>query len=197
LESVFSTLKTVIIATDGEPVQANLILSLTQCGYEIVATTSIRHDFLEKVQSLKPQLALASLDQASDVIFHTLQKVIALRTTAIVILMKEWDTLLAKKAMEIGVSGYMLQTLDPAHTSATLESSWHHFQKLISLQDNLDARKLLEKAKGVLIREYFLTEEDAHQRILKMSQDQSIPLKDICQSILSGNRPIINDKLKK
>ncbi len=99
--------------------------------------------------------------------------------------MQDWDPCLAKQLMNAGASGCLLMPFDPAHVNAALENSWHHFQKLLSLQENLELRKMIEKAKGVLMDEHFITEEEAHQTLLKMSQDHSIPLKEVC---LSGTR---------
>jgi two-component system, response regulator PdtaR len=197
LDSTFSALKTVMIATDGEPIPPALISCLSQCGYDIVAAVASPKELLDGLRTLKPQLVLMTLEQDSEEKFSLLRQAIGLRTTAVVVLLKEWDSALAKKAMDTGVSGYMLQPFDAVHASATLESSWHHFQRLVSLQENLDLRKLLEKAKGILIKEQFISEEEAHQMILKMSQDQSIPLKDVCHSILQVKKILGSDKLKK
>jgi len=62
--------------------------------------------------------------------------------------------------------------------------NWHHFRAIQALQENLELRRLLEKAKGVLMEQRNISEEQAHQMILRMSQDQGIPLKDLCRSIV-------------
>ena len=72
-----------------------------------------------------------------------------------------------------------------------MEMAWHQFQivtdlqkELSALNETLETRKLLEKAKGILMEQQGFTEESAHQTIRKMSQDQGIAIKEVCRSII-------------
>ncbi len=186
-----------MVTFDTGGIATELTTCLSGRGYEVVATVSGSTDIVRVAQSFKPHLLLMSIGQDLDDKLGIIQQILSLRTTAIVIILKEWDAAAAKKALSAGVSGYLLRPFDPAHASATLETAWHHFQKLLDLQENLELRKLLEKAKGILMNEQFVSEEEAHQLILKMSQDKSIPLKDVCQSILQVKAVLGAEKPKK
>jgi len=182
------SVKTVIVAYDAQRNPSPLAPNLTQLGYTVVATVSGHQDILHATQTFKPQILLLTLTGSLTEKFDTIHQILALRTTAIIVVLKEWDASLAKQAMDAGVAGYVIEPFEASHISATVESSWHHFQKLLALQDDLELRKLLEKAKGLLMKDQFMSEEEAHQAILRMSQDQSVPLKDLCHSIIHSKQ---------
>jgi response regulator NasT len=101
------------------------------------------------------------------------------------------DPAVALKAMDLGASGYMQKPFDQDQISAILESSWHRFQSYSSLEQKakaldeaLELRKLVEKAKGILMEQQHFSEQDAHSALLKMSQDQGLPMKDVCRSVI-------------
>jgi response regulator NasT len=176
---------------------SELTTCLLKRGYEVLASELDRNDILSRVQSIKPQVLIMVLNALTDETLNIIQSVNSLRITAVVLALNEWDDLLAKRAMDAGVSGYILSPFEPINTGAILESSWHHFQKVVDLQETLEFRKLVEKAKGILMDDLFISEEDAHQKILKMSQDQSIPLKDVCQTILQRKKAPANERVHK
>jgi len=57
-------------------------------------------------------------------------------------------------------------------------------RRVHELEDMLETRKLLEKAKGILMEQQNFTEEMAYRIIQKMSQDQALSMKEICRSLI-------------
>jgi len=72
-----------------------------------------------------------------------------------------------------------------------MESAWHRFEMVQTLQsekkelqDTLATRKLQDQAKGILMEQQGYTEQEAHRMLQKMSQDQGVPIKDVCRSLI-------------
>lgn len=191
------TLKSVSILHSSTQSISELQTTLRDAGYDVLPLVSSKEEFFHAIQTLKPHLILITTDISVEELLIAIRNILSLRTTAVVLYMHEWDASIAKQMMNAGASGYLLKPLDRAHISATLEMAWHHFHKLMSLQDNLELRKLIEKAKGILMEENFITEDEAHQTLLKMSQDQSVPLKDVCLAMINTKNVTSKERPKK
>ena len=60
-------------------------------------------------------------------------------------------------------------------------------KEIVELKDSLDTRKLLEKAKGMIMKQYGLSEQEAFRRIQKQSMDKGITMKDLAKAIIIAN----------
>ena len=83
------------------------------------------------------------------------QSIIGLKTTAIVMMTGDANPQIARQALDAGVCGYMLKPTEVAQIGPILESAWHRYQTVNTLQrelalaaETLETRKLIEKAKG-------------------------------------------------
>jgi AmiR/NasT family two-component response regulator len=131
------------------------------------------------------------------------RQIVALGTTAVVILTGDPNPEMARTAMDLGACGYMQKPFDQGQIAAILESAWHRFQTVKALQEKtrsldeaLEMRKLTEKAKGILMEQQGFSEEEAHRTLQKLSQDQGLPLKEVCRSIIQV-RSVLGKKTKK
>ncbi len=184
-------LKTIALAEDDPVVMALLKASLESLGYEIVGIANNGLEALQVAQLQKPQLILIDIHMPVMNGLEAAKQIIALGTTAVVTLTGDVDPSLARQALDLGVCGYMQKPLQLTQLVPVMETAWHRFQavklmkaELSTLNETLETRKLLEKAKGILMEQQGFTEEMAHKVIQKMSQDQAIALKEVCRSII-------------
>jgi AmiR/NasT family two-component response regulator len=176
---------------DDEPGIIQVLQLACQSQYQIVGTAKNGLEAIQLVQSAKPNILV--LDNHMPVLagVAALKQIAALKTTAVVILTADPDPKLARLAMDDGACGYILKPFEYGQIIPGFETAWHHFQQmqnlaheLAEMSENLATRKLLEKAKGILIEQQNFTEEMAHKTLQKMSQDQGISLKEICRSLI-------------
>jgi len=194
---LFPPLKTIAIAHPDGRVSHELTQLISKLGYDVVAAVPDVERLIRVVHSLKPDLVLIHIQPPESYSFEIIELIAGLHTTAMVTLLNEPDTALALRSMDLGVCGYMVRPFDERIISATLDCSWHHFHAINALQETLELRRLLEKAKGVLMEQQHITEEQAHQTILKMSQDQGISLKELCHSVVQLKPILGNERLRK
>jgi AmiR/NasT family two-component response regulator len=186
-----TSLKTIAIA-DDEPAQLALLGEVvTTGGYELVGTATNGLDAIQLVQRVKPNLILMDLHMPRMNGLEAAQAIIVFKSTAIVMMTGDSDPVIARQALDAGVSGYMLKPADVAQIGPILESAWHRYQTVNTLQtelalamETLETRKVVEKAKGILMEQQGFSEELAHKFLQKMSQEQGIPLKEVCRSVI-------------
>ncbi len=186
------SLKTIAIATEDEKGLSELLQrGLVQQGYDIVGVARNGEEAIEIVKLKKPQLILMDVHMPLLNGMEAAKRIIAMQQTAVVLLTGDANPNLAHQALDMGICGYVQKPCDLAQLQPILETAWHQFQvvtglhkQMDSLTEMLETRKLLEKAKGILMEQQGLSEESAHTAIQKMSQEQGITIKEVCRSVI-------------
>jgi response regulator NasT len=115
------------------------------------------------------------------------------RFTPIVLVTAYADQALVRKAKDCGVLGYLVKpvhlddlvpALELAHSAAQKINALEGFVE--NLSEELEARKLVERAKGVLMKRLKIDEEEAMSMLQKESRRQRIKLKELARAILSS-----------
>jgi response regulator NasT len=189
--SLLNSLRTIAIADDEPLLQAVLSNMLRQAGYDVVGTAADGQEALHLATVRKPQILLLDIHMPVMDGLQALEKIVLLRTTAVIMLTGDGSPDVAHQAMTLGASGYLRKPVELMTLAPMLETAWHHFrkehaldQKNLELQEMLEVRKLVEKAKGILMEQQGFTEEEAHKCLNRMSQDQGLAMKDVCRSII-------------
>jgi two-component system, response regulator PdtaR len=184
-------LKTIAIAEDESALCNLMKQGVSRLGYEVVGVAGNGDQAIEIVKAKKPQLILMDIHMPLLDGLEAAKKIIALQQTAVVLLTGDGDPILARQALDIGICGYILKPFDVAQLGPTMETAWHRFQVVTDLQkqmraltETLETRKLLEKAKGILMEQQGLSADSAHKVIQKMSQEQGLAIKEVCRSII-------------
>ena len=196
-------LKTIAIADDEPGIRSVLQTIASDLGYQVVGVAQNGAEAVEVVRQKQPQAILLDIHMPVLDGLEATRKIVELGTTAVVLLTADLNPELAREAMDIGACGYMLKPFDSTQIAAILESAWHRLQTVKALMDKarlmdeaLEMRKLTEKAKGILMEQQGFTEQQAHQCLQKMSQDQGIPMKEVCRSVIQV-RMVLGKKSQK
>jgi two-component system, response regulator PdtaR len=184
-------LSSVAIAEDDSAVVRILETVMSKAGYTLAGRAVTGEEAVTLVQLKKPQLLVLDLGLPILNGLEALKKIVPLQTTAVVVLTAESSSVAAREAMDLGACGFFQKPMDLASIVPMLETSWHRFQKDFALSkanrdltDALELRKIVEKAKGILMEQQNFSEEQAHKVLQKMSQDQGIALKEVCRSVI-------------
>jgi response regulator NasT len=170
---------------------ADLRIGLLESGYDIVASLPADFFLPERIAQLQPDMIIVdSESDARDVLEHI---VIATRDARrpIVLFTDDSSTSSMDAAMEAGVSAYIVAGLQPARIKPVLDVALARFKREQVLLDELSEtrqklldRKVIERAKGLLMRRGDLTEEQAHARLRAMAMNKNLKLADIAQRIV-------------
>jgi len=97
-------------------------------------------------------------------------------------------------ALKAGVSAYVVAGLQPQRLAPVLQVAMARFEQDLALrqelqraQTQLSARKRIEKAKGILMSEQGLTEDQAHQRLRRLAMDRGQTLADVAERIIDAH----------
>jgi response regulator NasT len=119
----------------------------------------------------------------------------------VVLITSHYDAATIERAKQAGVMGYLVKPLRAEELSPTIELAITRFQDFLSLREenstlkvNLEARKLIERAKGLLMEQRKLTEEQAYTLIKKTSMNMRKPMADVAQAIILAGGFFKGDK---
>ena len=168
-----------------------LRIGLLESGFDIVASLPADMFLPERIAQLQPDLIIIDAESdARDVLEHI---VIATRDERrpIVMFTDDDTTSSMDAAMAAGVSAYIVAGLQPARIKPVLNVALARFrqeQKLLAeLSDTrhkLAERKIVERAKGLLMAHHKLSEEQAYQKLRSMAMNKNLKLAEIAQRIL-------------
>lgn len=113
----------------------------------------------------------------------------------IILLTSHYDAKTIQRAKSSGVMGLLVKPLRECELAPAIELGISRFEEFTSLREEneslrktLEARKVIERAKGVLMKQAGLSEADAFSRIQKKSMDLRKPMVEIAQAILLGEK---------
>jgi response regulator NasT len=170
---------------------ADLRIGLLESGYDIVASLPADFFLPERIAQLAPDMIIVdSESDARDVLEHI---VIATRDARrpIVLFTDDQSTSSMDAAMAAGVSAYIVAGLQPARIKPVLDVALARFKREQVLLDELSEtrqklleRKVIERAKGLLMRRGDLSEEQAYARLRAMAMNKNLKLADVAQRIV-------------
>lgn len=168
-----------------------LRIGLLESGYDIVASLPADIFLPERIAQIQPDMIIIdSESDARDVLEHI---VIATRDEPrpIVLFTDDQTPSSMDAAIEAGVSAYIVDGLQAERVKPVLDVAMKRFNREQKLLDELSDtrrqladRKLIERAKGVLMARNRLTEEEAYQRLRSMAMNKKLKLAEVAQRIL-------------
>ncbi|TWI66084.1 response regulator receiver and ANTAR domain protein [Pseudoduganella lurida] len=170
---------------------AALQAGLQEAGYELVASLPADIRLPAQVAQLQPDMLIVDAESdARDVLEHI---VVATRDERrpIVMFTEDDNQSSMEAAMEAGVSAYIVAGLQPERIQPVLKVALARFRQEQKLLDELEdtrhklaERKIIDRAKGLLMNRHGMTEDQAYQRLRSMAMNKNLKLAEIAQRIL-------------
>ncbi len=168
-----------------------LRIGLLEAGYDIIASLPPDMYLPERIAQLQPDMIIVDAESdARDVLEHI---VIATRDERrpIVMFTESDDTESMEAAMAAGVSAYIVAGLQSDRIKPVLQVALARFKREQKLLDELSdtksklaERKIIERAKGLLMERQRFTEEQAFQKLRSMAMSKNLKLSEVAQRIL-------------
>src|SRR5437016_3752926 len=187
----------VIIADDETIQRMDLKDVLTKQGYLVIGEAGDGLSAVNLARELRPDLVIM------DIRMPELDGIEAARTLtsediAPVLLLSAYsEPELVQRATQAGVIGYLVKPFREAQLGPAIDVTLGRFREyqqvrkeLGDVKEALDARKVIDRAKGLLMERYSLTEADAFRRIQKRSMDSRRSMKEIAEAILLSNEMV-------
>jgi response regulator NasT len=179
----------ILIADDEPLIRVDLKESLEGIGYEVVAQARDGREAFNLLKRSNPDVVILDI-KMPHMSGIDLAREIG-NKYPVILLTAYSEKHLIEQARDAGVMAYLTKPFAEKNIAPAIELSVKHFvercslvQKVSRLQDELETRKLIERAKGLLMEYEYLTEGQAYQRIRRMSMDKNKPMKEIAQAII-------------
>jgi two-component system, response regulator PdtaR len=185
----------VIIADDESLIRMDLREMLTHLGYLVVGDVADGRSAINQARELRPDIVVMDI-KMPDMDGIEAAKVLTEERIAPVVLLSAYSQReLVDRAREAGVTAYLVKPYREEDLTPAIEvalARFREFQELekqvTDLQQALETRKLVDRAKGILMDKQGLSEAEAFRKIQKMSMDNRKPMKDVAEAIILAHQ---------
>jgi two-component system, response regulator PdtaR len=187
----------VVIAEDEALIRLDLKETLEEEGYQVVAETSRGDEVVALVREHRPDLAILDIKMPGGDGLTAASEITAERLAAVLILTAFSQRELVDRAREAGALAYLVKPFQRNDLVPAIELAIGRFEEMKALEEEnkdleqrLATRKIVERAKGLLMDELDMKENDAFRWIQRRAMDERRTMKDIAAQILDeGLRP--------
>ena len=182
----------IVLLIDSDTERARIV----EAGLRGAAITKLASsdsgNILSSISKLQPDVIIMDCDSPDRDTIENLRIVARENPKPIVMFVEDGDGSLAKEAVRAGVSAYIVDGLTSSRVQSVIEVAIERFKMFDGLQrelekskEDLEARKTIERAKGILMDKRSISESEAFASMRKLAMQESITIKQVADKILS------------
>ena len=186
-----------IVIVDESPIRAAILQEgLREAGYAGVVHISEMHSLLARIYAIDPDIIVIDLANPSRDVLEQMFQVSRAVRRPIAMFVDQSDSASIQASVDAGVSAYIVDGLKKERIKPILDLCVSRFNAFAKLQDELDRaksaleeRKVIDRAKGILMKLKGLTEDEAYVLLRSTAMREKKKIGEIAQSILTA--PVI------
>ncbi|MCB9078429.1 MAG: response regulator [Anaerolineaceae bacterium] len=185
----------VIIADDESIIRADLKEMLTNLNYLVVGEVGDGQSAVNLARELRPDVVLMDIKMPNMDGIDAAKILTEEQIAPVVLLTAYGQKELVDRAKEAGVVGYLVKPFRETDLLPAIEVALSRFsefkvvrQEVEDLQNALETRKLVERAKGILMDTQRIDEAEAFRKIQKMSMNTRKPMKEVAEAIILAHQ---------
>ncbi|MDP8911443.1 MAG: response regulator [Actinomycetota bacterium] len=182
----------ILVAEDETIIRLDLRGLLERAGFDVVAEARDGVEAVELARSAEPDLAIMDVKMPRLDGIEAARRILAERAIPIVMLTAYGQDELVSRAVEAGVFGYLVKPFRESELLPAIQTARARHAELAALREEADslaealaARKVIERAKGLLMAREHLSEDEAFTRLRKASQVSGRSLKVVAQAVVA------------
>ena len=182
--------RTVLVAEDESLIRMDIVETLIDFGFDVIAEAADGLEAVELAKSKKPDIIVMDIKMPNLDGISAAEQMQALRIP-IVLLTAFSQKELVERASEAGAMAYVVKPFTPNDLLPAIEIAWSRHQQLTALEaevqdltERFETRKLVDRAKGLLNEKMNLTEPEAFRWIQKASMDRRLTMHEVALTII-------------
>jgi two-component system, response regulator PdtaR len=187
-----------IIVADDEPDMRDYFRkSLPRLGHNVVAVAQNGRELVEQCRALRPDLVITDVKMPDLDGIDAAVQIYRERPVPVIIVSAYHDPELVARAESDHILGYLVKPIKQADLAPVIALAARRFeqfealrQEAADLRQALEDRKVIERAKGALMKRTGLDEQEAFRRLQKLASEKSRKLVDIAQMILVAEEAV-------
>jgi len=194
----------VVIAEDEAIIRLDLKESLEAEGYTVVGETGRGDEAIDLVRMLEPDLVILDIKMPGMNGIEAARVISEEGLAAVILLTAFSQQDLIQEASNAGVLAYLVKPFQRSDLVPSIELALGRFkeisdlkQETLMLRESLQTRKLVDRAKGLLIDNYGLKEGDAYRYLQKKAMEDRTTMKAVAEEILTDTSRLDSDPPEK
>jgi two-component system, response regulator PdtaR len=182
----------ILVAEDETIIRLDLEKTLAAAGFEVCAAAKDGEEAVELARSEQPDLAILDVKMPRLDGIEAARRILAERPIPIVMLTAYGQAALVSRAVEAGVFGYLVKPFREGDLLPAMEAARARHAELEALREEAESlaealatRKVVERAKGLLMERDGLTEQDAFARLRRASQVSGRPMGVVAEAVVA------------
>jgi response regulator NasT len=184
-----------ILIADDEAIRLmTLRTQLRSLGFEVVGEATDGEEAVRLAQEREPDLAILDIKMPGLDGVSAAQRILQHRPIPIILLTAYSEVELVERALEAGVFAYLVKPVTEEDLLPAILLARKRFEEFRMLQEEvqdlreaLEARKLIERAKGILMKRLGISEQEAFRRMQVQSQKENRKLVEIARAIITAH----------
>ena len=186
-----SPVRRVVIAEDEALIRMDLAEMLSEQGYEVVGQAADGAQAVELAERLRPDLVMLDIRMPVLDGIAAAERIAGQRIAPVVILTAFSQRELVERARDAGAMAYLVKPFTPSDLVPAIEMAVSRFaelstleQEVADLQERLETRKLVDRAKSVLQTQLGLSEPEAFRWIQRTAMDLRLSMREVAQGVV-------------
>ena len=183
----------VVIAEDEAIIRLDLKETLEEEGYEVVGETGRGDKAVDLVRELRPDLAILDIKMPGMDGIEAARLITKDRICGVLVLTAFSQREVIEQARDAGALAYLVKPFQKTDLVPAIEVAIARFREMQALNGEVDAleeqletRKILDRAKGVLVSQWKMTENDAYLYLQRTAMSTRCKMRDVAERVLAG-----------
>ena len=186
----------IIVAEDEAIIRMDLIEMLREAGYNVIGEAANGREAISLARHLKPDLAILDVKMPEIDGISAAELIVSEKLAAVLMLTAFSQRELVERARDAGAMAYLVKPFSISDLTPAIEMAFGRYAQIQALEaevgelgERLEARKLVDRAKGVLMANLGISEPEAFKWIQKAAMDQRSSMSAVSEGVLAHYRP--------
>ncbi|MGP5695154.1 ANTAR domain-containing response regulator [Brachybacterium alimentarium] len=183
--------RTAIVAEDESLIRMDIVESLTEAGFEVVAAVGDGESAVSKTRELRPDVVVMDVKMPQTDGVTAAERIGEDNLAPVVMLTAFSQAELVERARDAGAMAYVVKPFTPADLLPAIEIAISRYQQITQLESEIadlaerfETRKRVDRAKGLLQTNMGLSEPEAFRWIQKTSMDRRLTMREVADAVV-------------